>query len=505
MNDYSRKQDGDAKEHFSLIEWLTNEVKLPQYSGVFLEQGFKLPIDCFRIDEVALDLLKIEKIGHRKRILVSCQKLAARYGLTNDVMKSPQIADGGDKGKSSENDGVEMSDKTDAPPNLPPKKGKKLKPAPPPRKSALDDSVAIEQEVNGSGIQNEDVSTEKRTDILGHTNPSDTELKSFESDEQTTVETTNAAENVTKSESVDGLPSGSSVDGYERIWEASEGKPLAASPTEIIDESSNDKCFSEAEVNHKMSTDSGVIDNLQEPTGPPANQSAEPPPIPPRVDLDNTLDSVVASQPSLEKESVDEVLSYASSKSTVENTPLPLSEHVELKPEEKPTMRPKKIPPQKPPRRNKPISVGVQTAHKVEDQEQRNKSSLGSVEDAEPNDVIYENEVFITQNHMPVEEQVSVLKTEAPLTDSLHDPESITKGESLDEDNIYSNVEQSQRIPKVSSSSLDETKGFTKRPIPVPRTKSLSGMPISDLSESAPGIVYHILYVDNPLRCDCVV
>jgi hypothetical protein len=86
-------------------EWLASDAKLERYFDNFMQSGLDTLSKCCTLDDTMLDLLGIELIGHRKRLIAVSKKLQERL----------------------ENEGLfarpELPDKDDSPPPaLPPKK-----------------------------------------------------------------------------------------------------------------------------------------------------------------------------------------------------------------------------------------------------------------------------------------------------------------------------------------------------------------------------------------------
>lgn len=481
LSESEKKQfnGGDAKAPFNLTEWLSHEVKLPQYCDIFLEQGFQSPSDCCEIDETVLDLLGIDKIGHRKRILVSCQKLAARFGLSNQLVSSTsRTYDDEIKAQQSLSQAINQIGEDDARPALPPKRGKMSKPRRTP--SAGESAKTIEQEVNKSSLLLSDISTEHCAKLSDSTSLPRMESNPASKDEERIGDLTNKVENPTATTygSSPGLPSGSPTQGYEPIWEASEGDPQAVSPKETTQEPGH---FGGMPGTGDFPASVVDVESTESQLAP-----AKKPPIPPRADLDDPKAN--ASQPPHDNSDY-ETLWKAYGNNAVENAPNPPPELVEKKPEGEQSIAKKRVAPRKPPRKPKPFSMLIQPGSIFAENELNGKFSpiVRSL-----------SETFVSQRkedekeNFGLEEQVFSSDEKEPIVDQ---PENVTrKNEDADlgDGNIYGNAEEIQKLPRMT---LDTTKPVPvlKKPIPAPRSKSISGLEMKPPSrlvvESVPGIV----------------
>ena len=363
LSESEKKQfNGDTKpkEPFNLTEWLSHEVKLPQYCDLFLEQGFQSPSECCKIDETVLNLLGIDKIGHRKRILVSCQKLAARFGLSNQLVSSTsKTSDDEIRAQQSLGQAINQIGEDSSRPALPPKKGKKSKPTPPRRTPLADESAELlEQEVNKTAAllseENSDISTDNCPKLPDSSSSPGTESNPAYEDEKTSGDLTNKVENPTTYGSTPDLPSGSPGLGYEHMWEANEGEPQAASPKENTQEAGY---FGDKPETGDLPASVVDIESATESLLAPA----EPPPIPPRADLhvDDTVANTVAPKPS-DDDTDYECLWKPCSNNAAENATNPQPEVIDEKSKGEQSTAKKRVPPRKPPRRNKPFSMLIQ-------------------------------------------------------------------------------------------------------------------------------------------------
>ena len=470
MNEsHTRKQDGEGCESFNLTEWLTNEVKLPQYKDAFLEHGFELPFECSSIDESTLDALGVVKIGHRKRLLVSCQKLADKWGLssqdlataakTSDILEQQSIPDE-----------VQPPGDVEPPPQLPPKIGKRTRPSPPPRNNMAEQEVNIDSTVEGEDsnlpAKTHDNSNRKNSDSINTNLFENEEIKSIEnsSSEGDLLQNRNNETALSP-----GLPSGHG-EYYEPIWEASEGEPLPFSPVEptpqtpyeveSIDNNANVDVKVEEKFSNDIEHDKQI--NAQAKLTNSASGSG-PPPIPPRADLDDASDKDIQSYvniPSVDSASLVTVPDKPSP--PLDKPSLPLDKHSPSPDKHSPppfeskirdvatqeTIVPqkKKIPPKKPPRgmKPKPVSMFIEPAGLPASYAKPQRRSLGSADTAQSgDDVIYENEVL----PLPVAEQVSKNQTTEEKSSILESKPSVSVSDISDDDNIYGNAESFQKAP----------------------------------------------------------
>lgn len=478
MNEFNtRKQDGD--ESFDLTEWLTNDVKLPQYANAFLHHGFESPIECSSIDETALDTLGVTKIGHRRRLLVSCQKLADKWRViaSGDLAKREQCSKTSGEAKEQQtiSDNVQSPENLELPPLLPPKKGKKTRPSPPPRNMAeqeINNVCAIEGE-NSNVVSHDDSSLEPS--IASNSEPNLPEFKDVKPVESTKDDGSTIHKS-TKSEtsSSPGLPSDNEFSGYEPMWEAREGEPLPLSPVEPTNKASESRIApvdnngnvdinkaGENNIHNDINNDDLQIKQLNEEVKQPDGNVdvLGPPPIPPRADL--------------EEEHVDYVnVSSTSQKIATPETAEPNPALLEIKPsdltsQEKTTGKRKA--PMKPPRRNKPQPVSM---HIPSDTPVVFKApprrSLGSIDQAiEDHDD--ENEVFTKPfPEDKFEEKPQVVDEKRPTAEV---PD-------INDDNIYGNAENFQKSAPIQSTvntNIPPESEKSRKPIPVPRARTLSG------------------------------
>jgi hypothetical protein len=468
----TRKQDGD--ESFDLTEWLSNDVKLPQYRDAFLEHGFESPLECSTVDETALDALGVVKIGHRRRLLVSCKKLADKCGLSSQDLARPEkcsniSSEAKDQQTNSNN--VQPPENLELAPVLPPKKGKKSRPAPPARNMA-------EQEVNmDSAIQgeNSNVSAEShdnlRLEVSNSTNPNSNLLQT---ENVKPTESINAGED-TIHESTDtetilspGLPPGNEILEYEPIWEASEGEPLPLSPvkqtdmrldnqTESVDNNANLDINTAEKTNINNDQQNKQI-NEQVKLPNSSKSVSEPPPIPPRADLEDLIEEKHPSTgiPNAAPETTE---------------PKPALE--ESKPPQEKVVTPKKkIAPVKPPRikRGPAVSMHIPDSQPLEFVPQPRRS-VGSIDQTVKyqDGVIYENEVFT--NDQIAAQQVEKRSQSTGEKRSVVDP--VAEVPEPNDGNVYGNVENLQKAPLKPTMSAPESLK-AKKPKPSPRVRTMS-------------------------------
>jgi hypothetical protein len=476
----TRKQDGG--ESFDLTDWLTNDVKLSQYRDAFHENGFESPLECCTIDEAALDALGVVKIGHRRRLLVSCQKLADKWGLSSqDLSKLKNPSEAKEQQTISAN--VQSQDNVELPPVLPPKKGKKPKPAPPARNMA-------EQEVNIDSaieVENSNVSAEFSHDNLSlemsnSTNPDSNILQTekIKPAENTNHRGDTIQEN-TNSETIlsPGLPPGNEISGYEAIWEASEGEPLPLSPVQLapnnqmehVDNNANLDINTAGKFNiNNDEQNKQINEEVKQPDS--STNIPGPPPIPPRADLEDPVER----EPHKCVNIASTDIANAVPETIQPSSALHESKPSDLTPKENTATPKKKIAPAKPPRRNKyqPLSMHISHSEAAELIVPQPRRSVGSIDQTVEahDDVIYENEVFTNQ----IAEQVEKKSETAAEKKSIFDRVPTVEVPEFSE-NIYGNAENFQKAPLLPTLSAPEPSGSEKnrKPIPVPRARTLSG------------------------------
>ncbi|XP_028409289.1 arf-GAP with Rho-GAP domain, ANK repeat and PH domain-containing protein 1-like [Dendronephthya gigantea] len=465
----TRKQDGD--ESFDLTEWLTNEVKLPQYRDVLLENGFELPLECSSIDETVLDKLGVVKIGHRKRLLVSCQKLADKWGLSSqDLAKPEKNSDASSKAgeqRANFNVDVQSPANLELPPSLPPKKVKKPRPYPPPRNMA-------EQEVNNDNAiidveGNSNVSGDGHDELrFGVSKPTtaDSQIKEVKPIESTS----NGGSTVHERTNIETLPpilSPDNLEAYEPIWEASEGEPQPKSPPisethksdhiDAFDNNANLDIPSTDKVNINNEEESSQHNQMLEQPNCSGGGSSGPPPIPPRSDLSDDISQETKKSGSAITDKV------ATAPTTVCE-----SESLGTITTQPPK---KKTPPAKPPRRNvKPMSMFVAPNEQPQFVPEPRRS-IGSMEQTikTKSDVIYENQ--ITPN--PISESAERPQTADEKRSVFN---RVPTAEVQTDANLYDNAESFKKAPVKHTVSGPEFLGpeKSKKPKPVPRSRTLS-------------------------------
>ena len=484
MNEFNtRKQDGD--ESFDLTEWLTNDVKLPQYADAFLRNGFESPIECSSIDETALDTLGVTKIGHRRRLLVSCQKLAGKWGFiaSEDLAKREQSSKTSSEAKGQQTfpDNVQSLENLELPPLLPPKKGKKTRPSAPPRNMAeqeINIDCAIEGE-NSNVVSHDDLSLELSNASNPEPNlPEFKEVKPVEStkdDGSTIHESTNSETSLSPAR----LPSDNEFSGYEPMWEAREGEPLPFSPVEPTNETSESQVapvdnngnvdinkaeensihseinIAEKNINNDDPQIKQINGDVKQPSG--NVDVLGPPPIPPRADLEEDVDYVNVSSTS---KNIATPQTIEPNSASLENKPSDLTS-------QKQTVVPKRKAPLKPPRRYKPPPVSMVIPSDTPVLEVPARRSLGSIDQAvQDHD---DNDVFTKPfPEDKFEEKPKVVDEKRP-TAVVPD---------INDDNIYGNADNFQKNPPLQSAlnaNIPPESDKSRKPIPVPRTRTLSG------------------------------
>lgn len=535
MTESTRKQDG--RQCFDLTEWLTHDVKLPQYRDTLLVNGFESPLECSNIDEAVLDALEIVKIGHRRRLLVSCQKLADKYNiaLSNDLPKTDDSIEAKEQQTIIANN-VQSRENLEIPPSLPPKKGKKVKPAPPERN-------IVEQEVNMS------IDGVTKDETLSDADQCLAQSHLYETLEVS--EPMNSVPNLIQKESVKvgndrlervhestcsessrpALPLGNEILEYEPMWEASEGVPLPLTPSPLT---SNTTSTQLELLNNNVNLD--VIDTdekiniIDDKTNGQINKECKqdatvsvsgPPPIPPRADLEDAVKiekpvyanvpmTEIAPKPFPESVPISVTDELPASTTGLKPTPItggtptpntgitpsampipslsPKSNPSDLNPPEQVVLTRKKVAPMKPPRRgkNKPVSMFIpQNQDAVLLPTPRR--SVGSIEQAgkERNDVIYENEVFTNLEPEKGEENEKSTEEERSLSDCVPAADIPMS----DENDIYGNAESFKKAPVQSTLSQPILgREGNRKPIPVPRTRSLERLKrVEDVYDEIPG------------------
>ena len=491
MNEFNtRKQDGD--ESFDLTEWLTNDVKLPQYAEAFLHHGFESPLECSSLDETALDTLGVTKIGHRKRFLLSCQKLADKWGLESEnLAKREQNPKTSSEAKVQQtlSDNVQSQENLELPPILPPKNSKKSRPSPPPRIN-MD-----EQEIKDCAIECENSNVRSHADSgsgLSHaTNPEHNLYCEIKTVESTDNEGSNSMHESTDSESTfsSELPAAGEFPGYEHIWEAREGEPLPLSPVQPTKETSESE-IAPVDDNGNIDTNKtgkNTVNNEdkielvdEEDKDLSSNVAvSSPPPIPPRADLEEHIQPEYVNTPS------------TSQKNTKPDTADPNPVQLENNPSEvtsqKNSIVPKRKAPMKPPRTKKPtVSMLIQSNTPVFTIPDRR--SVGSNDQA-VQDHDYENEVFPkTFPEEKIEKMVAESKKPSPEVQD-------------NDDNIYSNAENFQQNSPLPSTVFANipSEGEKRKPKPIPRTRSSPEEPKVDndnyVYDTVAGKMYTIIFV----------
>ena len=470
MNESStRKQDGD--ESFDLTEWLSNDVKLPQYLEAFLEHGFESPLECSTISEEDLNLLGVVKIGHRRRMLVSCQKLADKLGLSSQDLEKPgkgsdTLSEEKEQQPSSNN--VQSPDSIEIAPVLPPKKAKKQKPAPPVRNMA-------EKEVNiDSAIQGKS----SNVDVFDPTDLGP-DLVQAEERSENTKDGGDTVHESGNSETSPGLPPGNNNEGYEAIWEASEGEPLPLSPgpqTDVIEDKTKEPVDSNANLDINTTNDEQniqITEKVKKPSITGSNTGGGPPPIPPRADLEDQIEqddkNKYVNVPSADKAPLSNPAVHESIKPS------------DSAPEEKVVSPKKKVAPTKPPRRGKnPVSMVIPSGQPLVFPPPRR--SLGSIDQVYNDEGIYENEVFANEPPQQVETK--------PQSEEKNIPTANTS-EVNEDANIYGNAENFQKVPTPVQPKVDPLAEKNRRPIPVPRIRSGSDKPkVEAVYDTIPGKKY---------------
>ena len=479
----TRKQDGD--ESFNLTEWLSNDVKLPQYRDAFLQNGFESPLECSTIGEEDLNVLGVVKIGHRRRMLVSCQKLADKWGILSQVdLERPGKGSGlpnDGKEQQSGSNNVQSPDNIEVAPVLPPKKVK-LKPAPPARNMA-------EKEVNiDSAIQGKNSSVEVSNPTT-HLMQAET-LKPAEDtkDGRDTVHESKNSETALSP----GLPPGDEISEYEPIWEAKEGEPLPLSPDPQTDVIVDTKI--EPVNNNNANLDIGttgkndiasddqnkqINKEIKKPNTSNTSTGGGPPPIPPRADLEDVE----------EKEPQKYVNIPSTGRPNIApqiNPTLPESKPSNLTPQEKVVTPKKRVAPAKPPRKfrnkNQPVSMVIPSNQPLDlSPPRRSLGNINQVGKSYNDDGIYENEVFTKQ----APEQVENKPQSADENRSCFDSVPTRDVSQLNDNNIYGNAENFQKAPvQPKMPALDEK---TRKPIPVPRARSISEKSQEAVYDTIPG------------------
>eukprot|EP01083_Nonionella_stella_P160381 524244_1 len=72
-----QKQRGNP-HHEMVRKWCKNEVNLEQYGDVFIENGFEDLESLTTLNMEILNMMQIEKIGHKMKILKCVTKLKAK-------------------------------------------------------------------------------------------------------------------------------------------------------------------------------------------------------------------------------------------------------------------------------------------------------------------------------------------------------------------------------------------------------------------------------------------
>ncbi|XP_046854269.1 arf-GAP with Rho-GAP domain, ANK repeat and PH domain-containing protein 1-like isoform X2 [Xenia sp. Carnegie-2017] len=405
-----------TRKQFDVSEWLTNDVKLPQYVNAFLQNGFELPLECSRIDEKVLNALGIDKIGHRKRLLVSCQRLAEKYGLncsieqhkTNDVLEKSQV-----KGKYNSIGFNQVNDE-DIPPILPPKKGKRLKPVPTPRD--MDGNVQVFDDnttVNNSG----------------NFSSSSPNLNSSKIGEVTIIQKSHLSNPVDKNERIrsedphsPGFSPEEKISSYEHLWQADEGKPphnSSAIPFPVTtpegqkntldeDNSSSLKNMPNAQYEDRKNENSTQYENISTSSG-----VKFAPAIPPRSDLEEDIYANVTIVTSQER----------------------------------------KIPPCKPPRPSKPVFV-TSSSSSTETSITMSRKSASSTD--------------LVRN-----------TTDTPTNDEVIEAVPVPN-RPPSADSAFANSNQLLKVTLRPSHSETKENACNRRPQPVPRSRTLSGQNRND-------------------------